>query len=42
MTTDVRLTSGLTRTVFFIFFMAGVHFFGEKNGEKNEKTPFFL
>jgi len=42
MTTDVRLTSGLTRTVFFIFFMAGVLFFGEKNGEKNEKTPFFL
>jgi hypothetical protein len=27
---------------FFYFFMAGVHFLGEKNGEKNEKTPFFL
>ena len=34
MTTDVRLTSGLMRTVFFIFFMAGVHFFGEKIGKK--------
>ena len=34
MTTDVRLTSGLTRTVFFIFFMAGVHFFGKKIEKK--------
>ena len=37
MTTDVRLTSGLTRTVFFIFFMAGVHFFWGKI----EKKTFF-
>ena len=41
MTTDVRLTSGLTRTVFFNFLMAGVHFFlGEKWGKKM-KNPFF-
>jgi hypothetical protein len=35
MTTDVRLTSGLTRTVFF--FMAGVHFL-----EKNRKKTLFF
>jgi hypothetical protein len=34
MTTDVSLTSGLTRNVFFYFFMEGVHFFGGKNGKK--------
>ena len=37
MTTDVRLTSGLTRTFFLIFFMEGVHFFWKKI----EKKTFF-
>ncbi len=38
MTTDVSLTSGLTRTVFLIFFMVGVHFFWKIN----RKKQFFL
>ncbi len=40
MTTDVRLTSGLTRTVFFL--MEGVNFFEEKNEKKRGKTGFPL
>jgi hypothetical protein len=36
MTSGVRLTSGLTRTVFFILFYGGSPFlFGEKNEKKN-------
>jgi hypothetical protein len=34
MTTDVRLTSGLTRTVFFKLIIGGVHFFEKKNDKK--------
>ena len=34
MTTDVRLTSGLTRTVFFIFFYGGSPFFWKKIEKK--------
>ena len=37
MTTDVRLTSGLTRTFIFILCMAGVHFFWKKNRKKFER-----
>ena len=38
MTTDVRLTSGLTRTVFYYFFNGGNLFFGGNN-EKNNFFP---
>ncbi len=34
MTTDVRLTTGLTRTVFFNLIIDGVHFFLEKKWQK--------
>jgi hypothetical protein len=34
MTTDVRLTSGLTRTIFFIFFNSS-----QKNKKKIQKMP---
>jgi hypothetical protein len=34
MTTDVRLTSGLTRTIFFIFFNSS-----QKNKKKYKKCP---
>ena len=34
MTTDVRLTSGLTRTVFFIFLWRESIFWGEKKRKK--------
>jgi hypothetical protein len=34
MTTDVRLTSGLTRTVFFIFLWRESIFLGKKMGKK--------
>ncbi len=40
-----QLTSGWRqgwRELFFLFLMTGVHFFGEKNGGKNERNPFFL
>ena len=40
MTTDVRLTSGLTRTVFFIFLWRESIFLGKKM-EKKWKNPFF-
>ena len=39
MTTDVRLTSGLTRTVFFIFFYNGSPFFLVKNEKKIHFFP---
>jgi hypothetical protein len=41
MTTDVRLTSRLKRTVFFYFFMAGVLFLGKKMGGKMKNPLFF-
>ena len=41
MTTDVRLTSGLTRTVFFIFLWRESIFLGKKMGKKMKKSPFF-
>jgi len=40
MTTDVRLTSGLTRTVFFIFLWRESIFLGKKM-KKKRKNPFF-
>jgi hypothetical protein len=40
MTTDVRLTSGLTRTI-FLFFYGGSPFFWKKMEKKTEKKIFF-
>jgi hypothetical protein len=42
MTTDVRLTSGLTRTVFFIFLWRESIFWGENMGKKMKKPLFSL